>query len=614
MKVTILTIISAILISACSLSAQQIDTQKKLEYQLRLRARNLEQMGRYDLALDAYRDLWENYPTNINYYRGVYNNLLRLGRLEEAEDVVHKMLQQTKSDLVRADLGEVYYKQGKKEQALETWNDILESRPRSQSTYQIVALTMQRNSLFDEAIEVYRLGQKNLKNDKLFLVDMANLYRNRRDFVNAVQQYVKYLNAFPNQYNFVESNVISMVSNDDYSHQILEILQEYVRNNDKNMQLKRLLAAAYFRRGEYEQALRAYQEIDHQIFSQKKRSNERLGSEIYQFAQNAYNDGEYEFAMQGYQLLLQRYPNSAYATSAKIAIGKCMRLLGKYSEAIEYLQNLVSNTKNRNVRKNALFQSGEIYLYNLHDYVAAERSYREVLAIPLRSGIDKLALFRIGECYIKRKDLDKAKAWFSDLLSQGNLSAADHTRAKFIIGKINFWLGDFDAAKNIFQSIIDEPLLVADRNEGIYVNDAIEYSMLINNAKDKERLKKYAQAKLSQESGELERAEKFLNDLLKEKQIDELKDRILVDLGDIHFRMGKYASAISDFRRLIEEMPGSVFADYAQKRIGDAYREGLKDTNAAVKAYELVLENYPDSIYLDEVRKKIRSLEQKKSN
>ncbi|NOZ60080.1 MAG: tetratricopeptide repeat protein [Calditrichaeota bacterium] len=615
MKIQFRIIISALLLLANVSLAQQNDAQRKYNEQLLLRARNLEQIGRFDLSLDVYRQLWNNSRTNINYYRGVLNNLIRLGRFAEAESTVKQMLQFTKSDLVQADLGDVYFKMGREDEAFAVWDQILAARPKSQSSYQIVALAMQKNSQFDRAIQVYRLGQKRLKNKRLFLIDMANVYRSQMDYLNAARQYLSYLEAFPKQYSFVESNIISLASNPDYAEDIVKILQERVKKNPKNVQLRHLLAASYFRTANYQAALSEYTAIDEYILTRKKSEKNRLGRELYQFAQNALNDGAFEYALQGFRLVAQRYPKSSYAASAELGIGQCLRRLKQFPEAIAHYERVAVERKNREIEKTCYFRIGEIQLEDLNDPVGAEKSFRRVLNLKPANSLDIQARFRIGDCYIQRDELKPALKWFGQILKRSDLRKTNRMRAKFNQARVNFWLGEFDAAQKIFQEIIDAPIFVPQKNEGLFVNDAIEYVMLIQeNSQQKEVLKNFARAELKTEQREFSRAIDILKKMLTSKNGAQMKDRILVKLGEIHFQNKKYASALSDFERVIEEVPQSLLADLAQKRIGDIYAQGFQDKTNAMKAYEHVLVNYPDSIYLEEVREKIRRIEEQKIN
>ncbi|OQX87464.1 hypothetical protein B6D60_03820 [candidate division KSB1 bacterium 4484_87] len=615
LKINIRIAISIILLLTSVAAAQQNDTQRKIREQLLLRARNYEQIGRFDLSLDVYRQLWNNSKTNINYYRGVLNNLLRLGRLDEAEKTVKQMLQYTTSDLVRADMGDVYFKMGRKEEAFTEWNQILSSHPKSQTTYQIVALAMMRNSQFDRAIEVYQKGQQRLKNKYLFLIDIANAYRSQMDYLNAARQYLSYLEAFPKQYSFVESNIVSLAANPDYADEIVKILQERVAKNPQNVQLRHLLAASFFRTANYEAALNEYTVIDEYILHQKKAEKSRLGRELYQFARNAQYDGAYEFALQAYQLVVLRYPKSSYATNAKLGIGVCLRKLRRFTEAIKHYEKVAADNINPAVGKTCFYRIGEIQLQDLNDPVAAEKSFRMVINRKPTNSLNIQALFRIGDCFIQRDELKSALNWFDQILARSDIKKTSRTRAKFYLARINFWLGEFESAQQGFQEIIDTPIFVPQKDEGVFVNDAIEYIMLMQeNMQHKEVLQKFALADLRTEQGKLSLAADILQKLLSSENAEMIKDRVLTKLGDIHFQNKKFASALSDFQRVIDETPKSLLADLAQKRIGDVYAQGFQDVAKAMQAYEAVLGNYPDSIYLEEVREKIRQLEEQKIN
>ena len=80
-------------------------------------------------------------------------------------------------------------------------------------------------------------------------------------------------------------------------------------------------------------------------------------------------------------------------------------------------------------------------------------------------------------------------------------------------------------------------------------------------------------------------------------------------IGQLEYQLGRFQQSLTAFQNLIQKQPKSVHCDLAQKMIGEIYEIGLKDFSKAQQAYEVVLTSYPNSVLLEEVRKRIRGLE-----
>ena len=183
---------------------KKVDQQKQRIRQMQLNqtlnlARSYEQRAQFSRALEIYLRLWKDNPANINYYRGVKNNYINLQKFDLAEETINKMLLQNSSALVKVDLGDLYFKKGERKKAVLYWKKLVEDNKRNPSTFQIVASAMTRNFLYDEALALYKNGQGLLNNKSLFLIEIANVYRSRRDFKNAIFYYIEFVKYFPKQ-------------------------------------------------------------------------------------------------------------------------------------------------------------------------------------------------------------------------------------------------------------------------------------------------------------------------------------------------------------------------------------------------------------------------------
>jgi len=586
-------------------SPQQIQNERLLSL-----ARSYEQSGQIARSLELYQRLWQDEPQNVIYYRGVKQNLTNLKQFDQALAVVQQMLVKNPSPLIEADLGDAYYKLGQEEHAFVAWNGMIQKNPKNPSIYQIVASAMISNRLYDEAIKVYEKGRETLKDSKIFIIELANIHRARMDYQQAILLYLEYLDSDPRQYPFVEQNITSFASDPELVGEVEKILVEKIEKNPDKIELRNLLAALYMRSANYQSALQEFSLIDEYIVTRPDKEKQKVGSQLFSFAQNAFNDGKYQYAIQAYTLLLSRYPDSPYAGNSQYGMANAYENTGDFTKAIEMYQEIINTYKKSPLAKQSYFRIGEIKLDHFSAPEEAENNFKEVLKIPSNAALNFSAMFRIGDCYIQRDLLDQARNWYNQMVARYGSNDEVEKKALLEVGKIDFWTGNFDAAQQNFSRIQSEPVNITNDKAGFYVNDALDFTMFIEeNKQNPESLKKFANASLLVDQMQYEKALTIFYEIVQNNNADPLVDDTWLKIGQLEYQLGGYQQALTAFQTLIQKHPESVHCDLAQKMIGEIYEVGLKDFSKAQQAYEVVLASYPNSVLLEEVRKRIRGLE-----
>ncbi|MDZ7344368.1 MAG: tetratricopeptide repeat protein, partial [candidate division KSB1 bacterium] len=189
--------------------------QTPLQSSARLRlAQDLERMGQYDRAAEIYFSLFNADPRDGSYYFGLKRVLLELRQYDELITAINRRLQTIDDITTRVDLADVYYKRGDSDRAQTLWKDLLQENPQP-GTYSAVAAAMIDNRLYEEALQIYLQGRQQLRNSRLFVLELANLYTLRLNFTAATQEYLSYLEANPRQFPFVQSKVNELARDDE---------------------------------------------------------------------------------------------------------------------------------------------------------------------------------------------------------------------------------------------------------------------------------------------------------------------------------------------------------------------------------------------------------------
>lgn len=586
-------------------TAQQIQNERLLNL-----ARSYEQSGQFARALEYYQRLWREEPGNVVYYRGVKQNLTNLKQFDQALAAVQQMLAANPSPLIEADLGDAYYKLGQEEQAFAAWNSMFQKNPKNPSIYQIVASAMIANRLYDEAIKIYEKGRAAIKDNQIFLIEMANLYQARMDYEKAILLYLEYLQNNPEQYAFIEQSITNFADDPELVQEIEKLLLAKIKENSNNIALRNLLASFYMRSSNYQAAMEEFSLIDEYIVTRPDRDKQKIGNQLFSFAQSAFNDGKYQYAVQAYNLLLSRYPDSPYTVNAKYGLANAYENLRDFARAIQIYQEIIDTFKNSPLAKQSLYRIGVIKLDHFSAPEEAESYFQNVLKIPAQPALNFDAMFRIGDSYIIRGLLDQAKNWYNQIAARYGSNDEVGKKALLEIGKIDYWNGNFDAALKSFSRIQSEPVNITDDKAGFYVNDAIDFMLFIEENKSaSDWLKKFATASLLSDQKQYEQALTLFYVIAQTSNAETLLDDAWLKIGQLEYQLGRYQQALAAFQMLIQKQPESVHCDLAQKMIGEIYEIGLKDFSKAQQAYEVVLTSYPNSVLLEEVRKRIREME-----
>jgi len=498
MKIKIINIfLLSLLLFPLTVASQTNQSSKiKRDSQLKRLARQYEATGNYRESLQLYQRLWAENIQNVAYYRGVKNNLLKLKKYPEAIQAVQKMLSNRNDYYIKADLGEVYYQFNEKEMAFQIWNDILNSNKMNPAAYQTVANSMIANRLIDEAIETYLKGRENISNKDFFVIDLANLYYAKIDYVNATAMYLEYLKYNPKKLSYVEAQLTRLAKNIEESEPIIKIIEDRLQVETEKLLLKKLLASMYIQFSNYELAFREYKYIDENEKRESPKHKEKWGKELFKFAQNALQDGAFEYSAQAFQLVINRYPESSYMPRSLLGLAQAAHFQKNYDEATIIYKKIINQYPNNEVTVKSYFQIGEIYLKVYSKPDSAKEIFKKIVANNAFHEDHFEAMFKIGECDIHLNSLEDARKWYKKVRNSNQSADEIKANASYKLALIDFWQGKFDEAQKNLAVVTQIPVLRTD-SKGFFVNDALELSIFIDEYKhENESLIKYAHSLL----------------------------------------------------------------------------------------------------------------------
>ena len=317
-----------------------------------------------------------------------------------------------------------------------------------------------------------------------------------------------------------------------------------------------------------------------------------------------YNKGFFDEAISASKYLLSTRPPKEVAVSAELYIAHSYEGLEKFTDAIDTYQEIINHYQEFVTHEVALshFKIGEINLFYLLQPDEAFARFQNVVFNYRHSPQYSDALVRMGDCAMVKGDLDSARTLFLNALKDPKADPKEE-EIKFKLIEIEFYQGNFEEALDGYNG------LIADFPKGLYVNNSLERIIVIgeNQELDRYLLSVFAEAMLEKLQGSFESAISKLDKIISAKS-EKLSDLAQLEKGKTYKEEKKFSSSLKAFGELLEKHPESFFCAQAQKLIGDVYNYHLNDKTKAIQAYQKLLKDYDRSVYVDEVRDKLREL------
>lgn len=604
-NLTYILILALVLITSSGYSQtnrKEIRQRQKLAYEY-------EQLGDFDSALRIFQELYQKNPNDYVAFEGVKRILIAQNRLDEAIQFLESRLKRRYDLRIQSDLGGVYYMNENKKQAFRIWDEVLEKDQEKASAYQYVARAMLKNRLSEKAIEVFLNGRRQLRDENLFAIELANLYAAQNDYKNATIEFLKNYRQNPRQYTFIKLNLSRFVAEEPESAPtIIRILNQEIQENSGANQLRDLLVDIYLTNGDYENAFNEMVKLDKH--GGQHTDKKHAGKALYEFGNKVLNDGEFFYAERAFNLLMQKHPKSVYAEQALFGLARSYQLQENHRQALEAYEQLIQHNHRSYQAQEALFQIGDVKLFEQLKPIEAREAYLKILNFYRRGDKRDKAVFRIGDCYFVEGNLSEARIWYEKPLKRRNASLKTQINALYKLVLTDLTAAKFDEAEKRINLILEKANQKGAPSNLTQVNDALEWSLLLNDpSKNVDTFGLYTQTILLERQHKFKEAIDLLQVIIDKHADDPIADEALLKQAEYYRELGNYVNSINSFQLLIKNYPESHYSDLAKMKIGKIYEQDLAQTEKALQAYEAFLLEFPRSMYIEEVRRRIRELE-----
>lgn len=562
------------------------------------------QQAEYEKAAALLEDVLKSDPNNASAYQYLYACHIQLRQFEKAEKLA--------AGMAKRDAGQASYEvdrayamrqQGEEKKSLQLYESLLKKLGPNRG--QIIMLTnaFRNRGENDYGIKCLQRGRQLLGEPFAFALELADLYQLTGQKALMVSAYLDYLALAPQQLGYVQNMLQSRLAEEDYEL-LRGVLLSGIQQRPDDLMLSELLVWFFVQQLDFETAFVQAKALDQRLNEQGRR--------MLALARSANENKQYKSAALFYDYLIaqgERHPMYFEARYESLETRR-LELGSRGAPRAEWMQL-------------ATELSDFLRDFPQHRQVLlVKKTYARVLAYELQRFEEAVDLLELAvEGGGERRLLAAVKLDLGDLylLTQANWEAAlvygqvekDFPNdplgqeAKFRNARLSFFKGEFEWA----QAQLD--VLKGSTTQKI-ANDALALSLLISDNLDLDTtilpMQAFAAVEMLLFRQEYTAAIGAMEQLLAEFPNHGLSDEVYFRLAQAHQRLGQPAKAAEWYNKLVDAFGTDILGDDALFALAVLTEEQPGQSAEAAKLYERLLQQYPDSTFTFEARRRFRKM------
>ncbi len=557
--------------------------------------------GEFDKALISFKKLYQKNKNNRNYLIQLVKTHQQLEQFKEAESLLlSKVGTSRNSGALLVELGYNYQLQKDTLNSKVNYDKAISLVNVAPNSAYIVGRAFENYSLLSEAINTYETAMA-LKPDLNFNMQLARIYGEQGNIEKMFNSYI----------NFGEKN-------EAYINTIKRSISEFIsenRDNENNIKLRKILLkkiqtqpnllwndmlswlfiqqkdynkAFIQEKAIYKRELESLERIQELAIITKTQNQNEIAKAIFQFIID--NSQEIDDQLGAHYYLLEIETNEASKKEYEAIQEKYLALFeeqGKFQATLD-LQIAYAH----------------FLAFYLNDTNAAIAFLKETLKLELpKFKVAKVKL-ELGDILVLEEKFNEALIYYTQIQRSLKNSTISQ-EARFKVAKTSYYKGDFKWAESQLK------VLKASTTQ-LTANDALDLKLLIADNRQEDslqvNLKKYAKADLLAFQNRKEKAINILNEILETNKTAVIIPQALIKQAQLFEKKRDYESAKKNYERLIEEYKESILIDDAIYYLAEIYSNYLAQPEKAKSLYEKIIFDHADSIYFVASRKKFRAL------
>jgi TolA-binding protein/Flp pilus assembly protein TadD len=560
-------------------------------------------------ALTMYETL-AKHPENIPQIHENYLTLmLDLGRFRDAENYVERLSKRYDDRInYKLDLGFVYLRSGDEQKADRYFKNFIKNVAGDIYRIRTVSDYLVAHNLAEYATLALIEARNALRNNSLFTLELANLYRLQGKRDEMVDEYLNYVTQTPANIGYVKNLLQILLGKPEELESLERLLNDRVQQNPQSEVFSDLLIWVNLQQKNFYGAFIQARAYDKRF---KKESPKTL-----EIAQIALNNQDYDNADKSFTYVMKEYANTENYLPARLGQirareAKVKRKYPVNKDSIRYLlteyESFIRKYPENTNAHEAQLNESSLFAYYLDEKDSAITKLNRLIQNPRASlYLKSKAKLELGDIYLLKEE-----PWESTLLySQVERMQKDAPigyEAKLKNAKLSYFKGEFALA----QEHLD---ILKQATTREIANDAMDLSMRINENLGYDStgadLKKYASIELLLQQNKTDEATQLLKGFV--DNVSNSSSPMLDDFywleANLEMKQGHFEQAIAQLQKIIDKSGDDILADDAFFLQGDIYQNQLKNKDKAMEIYHDFLTRYPGSVYVAEARKRYRML------
>jgi lipopolysaccharide biosynthesis regulator YciM len=501
------------------------------------------------------------------------------------------------------DGGRLAGRMGKREEAFRRWEEFYSlPHPSSNAFFRLMSAMI--DCRYPDGLQdMVTKGRKVTGDPTLLAASLASYYSQRGQSDKAIEELLGLMEAQPVQSDAIQRQILAMPEDNQAKDQVEATLKAALKRDAIRLPVTQILAQFYFRNRQwdkaYEQALAA------------DKLGGATGEAMLGFAETLLTESQSRLALQVLDDLAKFHPQISNSPRSLLARAKALEAERAYHLADSVFSRLTSSRTLRTAQEQEALQlHARLKLERLRQPAAARQLLTEGVKNNSRLRSMGQITLLIGDTYLAERNLEQARKTYLDA-AQGIFPNTTEIKAKALVcaAQVDLCLGQVSQAL----SRLNEAS--ASNPEGMLANDALDLVRLLGSAQgDTVTIAALACADLELRLGETARAEEQYTAIAQQTKVPELAEQALVSLAKLYRSSARPEPALKTLNEALTRFPKSLRAPEFIFVIGQIHEKDLGDPQGAIKEYEKILIDYPNSLPAQEARRRIRELESVKTS
>ena len=610
-KYLFIVVFSIVSVSSFSSQISTIDFQLAKKYYLD---------SDYEKASLYYEKIFKESEHRLKIYENYKSTFIELNKFKEAEKLSKTLIKENPNKLkFLVDLGIIHGLLDRIDKKNQVFDKAIEqiTKETSYDNAFDLGLAFEKIGNLEKALEVYlNFESKNLQNPFAFHSKIALIYNKTAQTNKMINTFFEMLD-FNNK--FLQNVQNGLVNSIDFQNNLKEkeILRqsiiEKIQANPKKIVYIELLAWFYMLNNDYENAYTQIKALDKKL--------NKNGSKLLELGNTALNNQDFKVAIKCFddvvlesnslEYKFEAKNKKLFALKSKILYGNQIiqeeleELKANYLLTLSQLNNS-KNVYNNSLRKyNLLLDLSEIEAFYLGDISSAKKHLNNAILIPrLKEKQKGNAKLKLANILVLEDNIWEASLMYLQIEKQFKDDQLGHL-AKFKNAQVYYFSGEYDWCQAQLK------VLKASTSK-LIANDALELSVLISDNYNMDTsevaMKLFSYADMLTFQQQFSKANILYDSILKNFKNHSLNDEIIFRKAKIDLKKHNYLKAVEHFKLLVDNYPNSILLDNSLFLIASIYEEKIKDFDQAKKYFKTILFDHKGSLYAAESRKRFRKL------